>query len=77
MSPPDSTAPLSSALRSSSMKPSDMPLPLLGEKFGRSYTCGMARKKPARRGDLRFEVVYLASHRGRRVDTGRRRIVSS
>jgi len=28
------------------MKSSDMPLPLLDEKFGRSFTCGMAGRKP-------------------------------
>src|SRR5690242_605669 len=46
MSAPESTAPLPSALRSSSMKPSDMSLPLIGEKLGRTFTCGISRKKP-------------------------------
>src|SRR5215216_1336594 len=45
MSPPDSTVLWSNTLRSSSMKPSDMPLPLLYEKFDRSFTCGMVRRK--------------------------------
>src|SRR5689334_20160240 len=46
MSSPDSTVPLSSVLRSSPMKSSDMPQPLLDEKFGRSFTCGIAGRKP-------------------------------
>src|SRR5438309_1790186 len=50
MSPPDSTAPLSSTLRSSSMKPLDMPLPLLNE--ARTYELSLSDKGKHQRGWL-------------------------
>jgi hypothetical protein len=31
-----------------------MPLPLLDEKFGRSFTCGVVRKKAARAWGIAF-----------------------
>jgi hypothetical protein len=51
---------LSNTLRSSSMKPSDMPLPLLYEKFDRSFTCGMVRRKAAPAWGIAFlNAIYL------------------
>jgi len=51
-----------------------MPLPLLYEKFGRSFTCGMARKKPGPAWGSAFSgAVYLAPRPPRRrwAATGR------
>src|SRR5262245_33999604 len=48
------TEPVSNALRNLSMKPSDMPLPLLHAEFGRSFTSGISGMKPGSAGMAGF-----------------------